>query len=65
MITYGLTIPVDAESKASAVKVVKYLIEEEADLFDQHGFSMFKPRFYGPRDEYSPFDNLADYGGEF
>jgi hypothetical protein len=65
LITYGLTIPLNAPKRERAIEVIRYLIVDKGPVFDERGFSMFTPRFYGSRDDYAPFEDIAEYAGEF
>ena len=64
-ITYGLTIPVNAPNKEKAKEMVKFLLCGKEDVFILKGFAFFKPRFYGTREDFKPFESFADYAGEF
>jgi molybdate/tungstate transport system substrate-binding protein len=64
-ITYGLTIPTNAPNRDKAIEMVRYLLAENRDVFDVKGFTFFKPRFYGTREDFKPFESFADYAGEF
>ncbi|TET32545.1 MAG: hypothetical protein E3J72_19305 [Planctomycetota bacterium] len=64
-ITYGLTIPDNAPGREKAIEFVRYILSDRKDVFTSKGFIFFKPKFYGPRDSFKPFDSFADYAGEF
>jgi molybdate/tungstate transport system substrate-binding protein len=64
-ITYGLTIPSNAPNREKAVQMVKYLLSGKKDIFALKGFTFFKPRFYGSKQDFKPFESFADYAGEF
>jgi molybdate/tungstate transport system substrate-binding protein len=64
-ITYGLTIPVNASNQEKATEMVRYLLSGKKDVFDLKGFTFFRSRFYGSREDFKPFESFADYAGEF
>jgi molybdate/tungstate transport system substrate-binding protein len=64
-VTYSLTIPVNAPNKKQAILFINWLLANKAPLFKEQGFRFFKPFFYGPKQDYLPFKNLADYKGVF
>lgn len=64
-ITYGLTIPTNAPNREKAVEMAGYLLSSRKDVFELKGFTFFKPRFYGSKEDFKPFESFADYAGEF
>ncbi len=64
-ITYGLTIPANAPDREKAIEMVKFLLAGKKDVFHVKGFTFFKPRFYGSKQDFKPFESFADYAGEF
>jgi hypothetical protein len=45
--------------------MVRYLLSGKKDVFDLKGFTFFRSRFYGSREDFKPFESFADYAGEF
>lgn len=64
-ITYGLTIPTNAPNREKAIEMVKFLLAGNEDIFDVKGFTFFKPRFHGSKQDFKPFESFVDYAGEF
>jgi len=64
-ITYGLTIPDNAPNMKKAIEFVRYILQNKKDVFADKGFIFFKPKFYGRKDSFKPFEAFADYAGEF
>jgi len=63
-VAYGLSIPVNAQNKEGAVKFINYLFNRK-DLFESFGFIYFKPKFYGTKEDFEQFKDIADYAGDF
>jgi len=64
-ITYSLTIPINAPNKKQAIRFIVWLLTNNVSLFKEQGFRFFKPIFFGTKQDYTPFKNLADYKGVF
>jgi molybdate/tungstate transport system substrate-binding protein len=64
-ITYSLTIPINAPNKKQAILFINWLLANRVSLFKEQGFRFFKPVFYGTKEDYLPFKDLADYKGVF
>jgi molybdate/tungstate transport system substrate-binding protein len=64
-ITMSLSIPSSAGNKNGAIMFIRYILNNHAGQFKKHGFTFFKPRFYGEEKEYTMFKNYADYSGRF
>ncbi|RJP59372.1 MAG: hypothetical protein C4541_06165 [Candidatus Auribacter fodinae] len=62
-ITYGLSIPITAPNPESARDVIMHLLTKGRNAFEEQGFKIIKPRFYGSPEDYSRFDDFADYMG--
>lgn len=64
-VTCGLSIPNNAPNSDGALKFVRYFLTECRNEFQDYGFVLFKPKFYGSKDEYEHFKDIADYAGAF
>lgn len=64
-ICYSLSIPTDATQPEKAEKLLRFLLVSNGSVWADSGFIPFKPRFFGSRDAYARFSDLADYGGPF
>ena len=64
-ITMSLSIPSNAGNKNGAMMFIQYILNNHADQFKKHGFTFFKPKFYGEEKAYTMFKDFADYSGTF
>jgi molybdate/tungstate transport system substrate-binding protein len=64
-ITYGVSIPRTAPNKAAAIKFIRFLLRDKKAVFEEKGYRIFQPQFYGSQTEYHPFSEIAVYQGEF
>ncbi len=65
-VTISLSIPFNAVNKDGAIMFIRYMLKNHAEQFKKHGFTFFKPRFYGEKKDYFiMFRDYADYSGEF
>lgn len=64
-ITYGLSIPENSVHAKQAENIVIDLFKNYQSLFNEKGFSTFKPKFYGSKENYKAFKAIADYAGTF
>jgi ABC-type molybdate transport system substrate-binding protein len=60
---YSLSIPDNAPNPEAAVILVRTLLTTWRDVWEEKGFVMIKPAFFGDRASYSLFRDIADYGG--
>ena len=65
LITYGLSIPSNAPDAQTAVGFIKYMLGRKKEIFNEKGFSFFTPKFYGSREDYEQFKDIAEYAGDF
>lgn len=60
-----LSIPDRGADQAAALKFVQMLLGPQAGLLERNGFfPLPKPRFYGPKEKFSPFEKTAEYAGD-
>lgn len=64
-ICYSLSIPNDVSRPEEAEKLIRFFLVSQAPLWADSGFIPLKPRFFGSRDAYARFRDIADYGGPF
>lgn len=64
-IIYSLSIPTNAPAKEKAVEFIRFILLSKTEQFIKNGFLLFKPIFYGKKNEFVPFADFADYGGDF
>jgi ABC-type molybdate transport system substrate-binding protein len=62
---YALSIPDNAPHPEAAVALVRSLLTAGRGVWEEKGFTLLRPRFYGDRSLYAPFRECADYGGPF
>lgn len=65
VVTYGLSIPDNAGNPKMAKKLVEYLLMQNAKIFEDKGYLFYKPKFYGTKEKYREFSEMADYAGTF
>lgn len=63
-ITYSLSIPKCSKTLDLNLKFLKYFFNQ-AEIFTNYGFILFKPKFFGPKNIYKDFTDIAEYAGEF
>ena len=64
-ITYSLSIPINAPNKAKAIELIHYLLHKDREQFSAHGFTFFRPKFYGSQEDFVQFREIAEYVGNF
>ncbi|MGA1840763.1 MAG: hypothetical protein ACMUIU_09080 [bacterium] len=64
-ITMSLSIPSNAVNKNGAIMFIRYIMDNHAVQFKKHGFTFFRPGFYGEEKDYTMFKDYADYSGRF
>jgi hypothetical protein len=62
---YSLSIPDNAPNPEAAVILVRTLLTSWHGAWEEKGFTLIKPLFYGDPSFYSLFRDVADYGGPF
>lgn len=62
--TWALTVPDRDADAETALRFVRYMLEEKRDLLAWNGFRPFDvPLFFGPRESYEPISAWVEYGG--
>ena len=64
-ITYSMSIPINSPDKDLAIKFIRYLLHQQREPFAQYGFILFKPAYYGDKDQFSSFSEFVQYSGDF
>mgnify|MGYP000117194454 CR=1 FL=1 len=65
-IVWTMTIPQEGADREAAVRFIRYLLEDKSELLKRNGFRPLKPaRYYGAKDMWSSFRDIADYRRKF
>jgi molybdate/tungstate transport system substrate-binding protein len=64
-ITYSISIPSNVKDRDAAKKFILLFLSKDKEKFSKYGFEYFRPKFYGNKDDYKPFNNIAEYAGAF
>lgn len=64
-IRYAVSIPHNAAHPKEAEALLRFFLSAQASVWADSGFIPFRARFYGSREAYSRFSDIADYGGPF
>ena len=63
-IRFAATIPPDSAHPREAESLLRYLISPDRVEWTDRGFRRLKPVFFGSRQDYAQFADIAAYGGE-
>ncbi|MGA1840757.1 MAG: substrate-binding domain-containing protein [bacterium] len=64
-ITMSLSIPSNALNRNGAIIFIRYILDNHVGQFKKHGFTFFRPGFYGEEKDYTMLKDYADYSGRF
>jgi molybdate/tungstate transport system substrate-binding protein len=63
-IVWALTVPAQGAQQEPAERLIRYLLKEARPVLSDNGFvPLASPVFYGPKEDYPPFEGCAKYGG--
>ena len=64
-ITYSLAIPISATNREQAIALIRYIFAKHQSQSDAFGYRFFRPRFFGPKDDFVHFKDVSTYAGTF
>jgi len=62
-IAFALGIPTSAPHPDRAERLVQYVLSAARPALEGKGFVAVRPRFFGPREAFGPYERWADYAG--
>lgn len=64
-ICYALSIPAKSANAEGALKFVRFLLADSSKRMESSGLRLFKPKFYGTKEDFEPLKDFAVHAGAF